>query len=88
MPRDLGLLSTLNGSNYSCLELIFMVPKMVEPLKFDCITIVIQHNLALGTTASRAICDVKGNDYYLYASRRDLMLEIGYFHYYMLNSVC
>ena len=33
---DLVLLSTLNGSNYSCLELNFMVPKMFEPLKFDC----------------------------------------------------
>ena len=36
MPSDLELLSTLVGSNYSCLELIFMVPKVFEPLKFDC----------------------------------------------------
>ena len=36
MPPDLALLSTLNGSNYPCLELIFMVPKVFEPLKFDC----------------------------------------------------
>ena len=36
MPRDLVLLSTLNGSNYPYLELIFMVPKVFEPLKFDC----------------------------------------------------
>ena len=36
MPSDLALLSTLIGSNYSCLELIFMVPKVFEPLKFDC----------------------------------------------------
>ena len=35
MPPDLALLSTLNGSNYPCLELIFMVPKVFEPLKFD-----------------------------------------------------
>ena len=35
MPRDLALLSTLTGSNYTCLELIFMVPKVFEPLKFD-----------------------------------------------------
>ena len=27
-------------------------------------TVVIQHNKALGTTTSRAICDVNGNDYY------------------------
>ena len=37
MPPDLVLLSTLIGSNYPCLELIFMVPKVFEPLKFDCI---------------------------------------------------
>ena len=39
MPPDLALLSTLTGSNYPCLELIFMVPKVFEPLKFDCIHI-------------------------------------------------
>ena len=39
-------------------------------------TIIIQHNLALGTTTSRAIYDVNGNDNYFYASRRDLMMEI------------
>ena len=37
MPPDLVLLSTRSGSNYPCLELIFMVPKVFEPLKFDCI---------------------------------------------------
>ena len=37
MPPDLALSSTLIGSNYPCLELIFMVPKVFEPLKFDCI---------------------------------------------------
>ena len=30
------LLSTLIRSNYPSLELIFMVPKVFEPLKFDC----------------------------------------------------
>ena len=40
MPPDLALLSsTLTGSNYPCLELIFMVQKVFEPLKFDCIHI-------------------------------------------------
>ena len=39
MPPDLALLSTLIGSNYPCLELIFMVPQVFEPLKFDCIYI-------------------------------------------------
>ena len=36
MPHDLALLPTLIGSNYTCLELMFMVPKVFEPLKFDC----------------------------------------------------
>ena len=36
MPPNLALLSTLTGSTYPCLELIFMVPKVFEPLKFDC----------------------------------------------------
>ena len=30
MPPDLALLSTLIGSNYPCLELIFMVPKVLK----------------------------------------------------------
>ena len=34
MPLDLALLLTFTGSNYPCLELIFMVPKVFEPLKF------------------------------------------------------
>ena len=33
MPSDLTLLSTLIGSNYPCLELIFMVPMVFEPLE-------------------------------------------------------
>ena len=37
MPPDLVLSSTFIGLNYPCLELIFMVPKVFEPLKFDCI---------------------------------------------------
>ena len=36
MSPDLALLSALIGSNYPCLELIFMVPKVFKPLKFDC----------------------------------------------------
>ena len=45
MPPDLALLSTLIGSNYPCRELIFMVPKVFEPLKFYCtyIGIIIRH---------------------------------------------
>ena len=36
MLPDLALLATLIGSNHPCLELILMVPKVFEPLKFDC----------------------------------------------------
>ena len=37
MPPDLAQLSNLIGSNYPSLGIIFMVPKVFEPLKFDCI---------------------------------------------------
>ena len=36
MLPDLILLSTLTGSKYLCLELILMVLKVFESLKFDC----------------------------------------------------
>ena len=36
MHPDLALLSIVTGLNYPCLELIFMVTKVFEPLKFDC----------------------------------------------------
>ena len=36
MPPDLAQGLTLNSSNYPCLELIFMVPMVFEPMKFDC----------------------------------------------------
>ena len=39
MPPDLAQLVTLISSNYPCLEHIFMVPKVFEPLKFYCIKI-------------------------------------------------
>ena len=37
MPSDLALLSNLIGSNHPGLELNFMVPKVFDSLKFDCI---------------------------------------------------
>ena len=40
MPPDLALLSALTGSNFSCLELIFMDPIVFEPLKFDYVFLV------------------------------------------------
>ena len=42
-PSDLALSSSLIGSNYPCLELIFMVPQVFEPLKFDCIEVAPAH---------------------------------------------
>ena len=51
MPPDLALSSILIGSNYPCLELIFMVPKVFEPLKFDCIKLPIPvHPLSIGAS--------------------------------------
>ena len=38
MPPDLALSSTHISSNYPCLKLIFIVPKVLEPLKFYCIS--------------------------------------------------
>ena len=37
MPPGMALIVILRGSNYRCLEQIFMVPKGFEPSKFDCI---------------------------------------------------
>ena len=39
VSSDLALRLTLSGSNYPYLEQISMVPKMFEPLRFDCIYI-------------------------------------------------
>ena len=38
-PPDLALYWTFCGLNYPCLEQNSMVPKMFEPLKFDCLTL-------------------------------------------------
>ena len=37
VPRGVALIVTFRGSNYRCLEQIFMLPKGFEPSKFDCI---------------------------------------------------
>ena len=37
LPPDLALWLTLSGSNYPCLEQIYMVPIMFELLRSDCI---------------------------------------------------
>ena len=36
MLPGVALIVTFRGSNYRCLEQIFMVPKGFEPSKFDC----------------------------------------------------
>ena len=36
VPPGVALIVTFRGSNYRCLEQIFMVPKRFEPSKFDC----------------------------------------------------
>ena len=36
MPPGMALIVTLRGSNYRCLEQIFMVPNGFEPSKIDC----------------------------------------------------
>ena len=33
---ELAVRLTLTSSNYPCLKHIFLVPKVFEPLKFDC----------------------------------------------------
>ena len=43
MPLDVALWLTLISSNYPCLEHIFMVPKVCEPLKFYCISLCIKN---------------------------------------------
>ena len=35
VPPGVALIVTVRGSNYRCLEQIFMVPKGFEPSKFD-----------------------------------------------------
>ena len=47
MPPYLALLLTLISSNYPCLKLIFIVPKVFEPLKFDCISKLFLTKIAL-----------------------------------------
>ena len=40
VPPGVALIVTFRGSNYRCLEQIFMVPKGFEPSKFDCIILI------------------------------------------------
>ena len=42
------IIVTFRGSNYRCLEQIFMVPKGFEPAKFDCIFFFLHKNICCG----------------------------------------
>ena len=39
VPPGVALIVTFRGSNYRCLEQVFMVPKGFKPSKFDCMFI-------------------------------------------------
>ena len=56
MPPDLALLSTLTGSNYPCLELIFMVSKVFKPLKFNCTKEYKAEHLKVMSHGSKMVC--------------------------------
>ena len=43
-PSVFEPLKSLSGSNYPCLEQIFIVSKVFEPLKFDCTWVCLQKN--------------------------------------------
>ena len=52
VPPGVALIATFRGSNYRCLEQIFMVPKRFEPSKFDCmVRTAIHHTSKYGKTA-------------------------------------
>ena len=44
MPSGMALIVTLRGLNYACLEQIFMVPKGLEPSKFNYFITQIKNN--------------------------------------------
>ena len=63
MPTDFALRLTLISSNYPCLELIFLVPKVFEPLKFDCITgceLVISNYVCLDNLSGSYLLKIEG----------------------------
>ena len=70
MPPYLALLSTLIGSKYPYLEQIFMVPKVFEPLKLDCIQVTkLQENIDITNVTlmnynRRATCERPVKDYW------------------------
>ena len=47
MPPGMALIVTTRGSNYRCLEQIFMVPKGFEPSKFDCILSIFRYIISM-----------------------------------------
>ena len=53
VPPGVALTVTFRGSNYRCLEQIFMVPKGFEPSKFDCIMVCVSKGSLLRNVLSR-----------------------------------
>ena len=63
VPPGVALLVTFQGSNYRCLEQIFMVPKGFEPSKFDC-----RSNMACQIGSDRSKCTPLSTNPYHMAS--------------------
>ena len=78
MPPNLALLSTLIGSNYPCLELIFMGPKVFEPLKFDCIYFRFGSKLCgqIDGISMGTYCALLVADLFLFCYERDFILSV------------
>ena len=60
VPPGVALIVTFRGSNYRCLEQIFMVPKGLEPSKFDCMLFA-----KLYMTLTQAVFDFQSNQKWL-----------------------
>ena len=52
---DLAPLLTLSDSNHLCLEQFSMVPKLFEPSKFDCLSVISTARLCFDTVCSSSI---------------------------------
>ena len=81
MPPDLALSSTLIGSNYPCLEHIFMVRKVFEPLKFDCRCLLILNNYRSNHLPNDTDTFMIK---YIVFSVYQYSLEMAYFYYILL----
>ena len=78
MPPDL---TKLTSSNYLCLELIFMVPKVFEPLKLYCILLLLKR-INIYENESRLIqrLDVDSAESRLFQGWLNSMCPVCYFN--------